>query len=329
MDEHVPYYLGIDAGGSLTRAIVVSSLGELVGEGESGGSNPHNSSITTAFTNIQIAVDQALSQASSMSGTILRGCLGLAGFDTAHDKHLLESFLLKQPLYNQTFGAAQLYIVNDALLGLPLVTDQDYGMVVVAGTGSHVLGRNNQDTASSGCWGYVLGDQGSGFAFGQKILQQVMAEYDGRCEPTPLTQAVLQTLQVSNAQDLLPFVYQNTIPVQAIAGLTHLLSDASLFPLLQSQMQELVQALVSACQAVHKRLAFSSESPLPVALVGGVFRQEAVVLEVSRQLTQVFPHAIPQVPQQSSVWGAIKIAQRINHSSQLPTQAIVIERSHY
>lgn len=326
MNEQTTYYLGIDAGGSQTSAILVNHLGELVGQGESGGGNAHNTPMVVAFEHIQSAVDQAVSHVPQASGNIVRACLGLAGFDTSQDKQELEQFLYKQPLYNQTLGAAQLYVVNDALLGLPLITQKDCGVVVVSGTGAHVLGRNGDATASAGCWGYVLGDQGSGFAFGLKLLQQVIAEFDGRRELTPITPAVMAALNLQKTEDLIPFVYQKNLPVQAIASLTQLLSQEELRPFMMVYIQELIGALLEAFGAVVHRLSLTNMTPLPVALVGGVLKQEFVVQEFVQGLAKAFPNAVTQIPTQSNVWGAIKFAQSIHHPSDLPLQALMIER---
>ncbi len=321
------YFLGIDAGGSQTRAMVVSNQGEVVGQGKSGGGNPHNIPLLVVFEHIQAAVDQALAQAPEAKDNLAHACLGVAGFDTLHDKQVLEQFLFQQPLYSQTLGARRLYVVNDALLGLPLITNDDCGVVVVSGTGAHVWGRRGQAAASAGCWGYALGDQGSGFAFGQKLLQQVMAEYDGRRQLTPVSQAVLAALNLAKIEDLLSFVYQKNLPIQAIASLSHLLSREDMRPYVQPYLEALIAALLEAFAAVVNRLSLTDQSLLPVALVGGLLRQEVVAREFSQALLRAYPQARPQVPAQDNVWGAIKLAQSIHHPSELPTQALVMERA--
>jgi N-acetylglucosamine kinase-like BadF-type ATPase len=321
------YYLGVDSGGSQTTAILVDQSGALVGEGKSGGGNIHNTPLPMAFEQIHLAVNQAVSQVMDASNNIVRGCLGLSGFDTSEDKREFENFLLQQPLYNQTLGATQLYVVNDALLGLPLITQADEGVVVVSGTGAHVLGRKGSLTASAGCWGYALGDQGSGFAFGLKLLQQVLAEYDGRRDLSPISEAVLRVLHLDTIEDLLPFVYQQNLPVQAIASLTQLLSLDELESFLAPYVDQLIEALVEAFGAVVRRLSFNEQSPLPVALVGGVLKQECVAQRFSDALARLHPFAKPQVPKESNVWGAIKLALSIHHQDDLPSQSLVLERA--
>lgn len=326
MTQHT-YFLGIDSGGSQTSAILVNHLGELVGEGKSGGGNAHNTPLPLAFEHIQLAVNQAIAQAPEASNNIVRGCLGLSGFDTAQDKQELEKFLMQQPLYNQTFGTAQLYVVNDALLGLPLITQADVGVVVVSGTGAHVLGRKGAQTASAGCWGYALGDQGSGFAFGQKLLQRVLAEYDGRLDETPLSAAVLRVLHLQNIEDVLLFVYQKNLPVQAIASLTQVLTQEELEPFVAPYVSELIAALTEAFGAVVRRLSFDEGSPLPVALVGGVLQLPPVAQKFSNALVQAYPFVLPEIPKQSNVWGAIRLALSIHHRDDLPVQSLVLERA--
>ena len=78
-------------------------------------------------------------------------------------------------------------IVNDALVALTAGAGDGPGIVVICGTGSICYGRNDAaEAARSGGWGYILGDEGSGYWIGRGALAAVVRHADGRGPATSL-----------------------------------------------------------------------------------------------------------------------------------------------
>ena len=72
-------------------------------------------------------------------------------------------------------------MVNDALVALEAGAPGEPGVVVISGTGSISYGRNAQgEAARAGGWGYVLGDEGSGYWIGRAALRAVLRQADRR-----------------------------------------------------------------------------------------------------------------------------------------------------
>ena len=86
------------------------------------------------------------------------------------------------------------------------------GVVIVAGTGSIAYGRNARgEAARAGGWGYVLGDEGSGYWIGRLALRAVVRQADGRGAATALTPRMLAHFGVSRPQDLIHEVYYRSL----------------------------------------------------------------------------------------------------------------------
>ena len=82
------------------------------------------------------------------------------------------------------------------------------GIVIVSGTGSIAYGRNEHGEASrAGGWGYVLGDEGSGYWIGRLALRAVVRHADGRGRVTSLTPRLLAHFGVERAAELIHKVY--------------------------------------------------------------------------------------------------------------------------
>lgn len=203
--------------------------------------------------NIRTAATQALTQAygketvlptvedvvseqyhvSNSENRLYSAWIGAAGIDTAQDVAVLEPFLsrlLGIPLVSQ-----RLIIANDAhIFSTPLLTCTEHireAVVAVAGTGSVVLSfRREKDPAGRtdhivqlarvGGWGYLLGDDGSGFFAGREAIREVIRDFDesqieGRkpqigqfaTHGETLTSLLLSHFELHSPDELLSVVY--------------------------------------------------------------------------------------------------------------------------
>ena len=129
-------------------------------------------------------------------------CLGIAGVDRASDEAVVRSIM------SRIGYKARILVVNDALIALQAGVGDAPGIVIVSGTGSIAYGRNDQGEASrAGGWGYVLGDEGSGYWIGRLALRAVVRHADGRGRVTSLTPRLLAHFGVdardrADSQDL-------------------------------------------------------------------------------------------------------------------------------
>ena len=117
-------------------------------------------------------MEQALATADRSAAAI---CLGIAGVDRAEDAAIIRGIM------RRIGNKAPVLVVNDALIALEAGAGDGPGIVVIAGTGSICYGRNERGQAArAGGWGYILADEGSGWWIGQRAMQAVMRQADGR-----------------------------------------------------------------------------------------------------------------------------------------------------
>lgn len=191
-------YLGIDGGGTATRAVVVDCGGVVRGRGTAGGANQEVIGADAAAEAIHAAARAALAEAGA-EPPVRAAWIGLAGVDSLDAAEVLRPVLA--PL------AGHLRITNDGELPLGALPG-GVGVALIAGTGSVVLGRNAAGrTARAGGWGHIFGDEGSGYALGVAALRAIARAADGRGEPTALTPAVLRVLEVDMPTALIARVH--------------------------------------------------------------------------------------------------------------------------
>lgn len=119
-------FLGIDAGGTKTVALLADASGVVIGVGRSGASNIYTS-VRSAFAALDRAVSAALATAGVNLQQVTATCLSATGADWLEDFALLEHALLERG-----HGCAR--VVNDAMGALRAGSLQGTGVVVVCGT---------------------------------------------------------------------------------------------------------------------------------------------------------------------------------------------------
>ncbi|MEN9629866.1 MAG: glucosamine kinase [Pseudomonadota bacterium] len=177
------YLIGVDGGGSGTRARVQTLHGQPVGEGSAGPSGL-SQGIEQAWRHIGLAVTAAFADAglSLPSPADCALSLALAGAERSSNR---DAFLASDP------GHALCLLENDALGALRGAFSGRPGRVVAAGTGSVGAARWPDGTVRLlGGWGFPIGDEGSGAWLGVRAVQHAQAAMDGRAPSGPLALAV-------------------------------------------------------------------------------------------------------------------------------------------
>jgi N-acetylglucosamine kinase-like BadF-type ATPase len=208
---------------------------------------------------------------------------------------------------------SHLLVVNDALVALVAGVGSEPGVVLIAGTGSIAYGVNPAGLAArAGGWGFVLGDEGSGYWIGRQALAAVVREADGRAAPTQLTPLVLEHFHLAKVDGLVREVYDRGLNRHAIAAIAGLVGkardggDVTSAEILNRASDELTRAASSVVSRLEMRgLAFGT------VLSGGMFRAIPwLVTDVTRGLAEVAPRSVVTPLRVEPAMGAVHLALR-------------------
>jgi N-acetylglucosamine kinase-like BadF-type ATPase len=279
------FVLGIDAGGTKTVCQLADENGVVLAETRRGGANLQASGELEVEKVLHEVMEEAIGDHAVVPAAI---CLGIAGVDRPEDARVVRG-LMKRIGYK-----AKILVVNDALIALEAGAPEQPGVVVIAGTGSIAYGRNDHDLAArAGGWGYMLGDEGSGYWIGRAALRAVLREADRRGPATLLTGLLLNYYGVARPQDLIAQVYHGTLRPSAIASLAQCVQgafsdgDEVAIGILRSAADQ----LESSGMSVARRLDLVG-SEFPFVLSGGIFRAVPwLEEELSRRLPLAAPHS--------------------------------------
>jgi N-acetylglucosamine kinase-like BadF-type ATPase len=269
--------LGIDGGGSSTRAVLVDISGDLIGTGESGASNYQAVGIDGARESIRQAVEQAWRQAGMEPGQAAAAFLGMAGVVSKTDRNVIAGIASALDLAR----ADRIGIDHDLRTALAGGLGGRQGIVLIVGTGSSCYGRRDDGSSwRSGGWGHLLDDVGSGYWLGLQGLIAVSRAIDGRGGTTSLTESLLATLNISDVQELLRTVH-SVLSRADIAALAPQVVQAAddgdhvAFEILRLGTEELARMV----QAVAQQLGWISDN-VECAIVGGLTGSDAYLAEI-------------------------------------------------
>lgn len=293
-DAMLDFWIGVDGGGSGTRALLARPAGVVIGRGNAGPS-ALGQGIESAWAQILLAVRQAFSSAGLPVAPPEKCALG-AGLSGVHNVTWRDSFVAHNP------GFGVLVLESDATTMLLGAHGGQPGVVVAAGTGS--VGEAlypDGSRASVGGWGFPVGDEGSGAWMGLHAVRLAQATLDGRSNESPLTQAILQRCGVT--RDAL----------QAWCANAGQFEYASLAPLVfasQSQDDRADAIITQACAELETMAhAMDPDGVLPIAVCGSIGDLLKGRMQQGLQVRMVSPQAGP-------VEGALELLKAHQRSHQ-------------
>ena len=305
MNQHGPLLVGVDGGGTKTVALISDVEGHVLGRGVGGPSNYQAVGLAVARDSMNQAIRAGFADAKIEPCLPRVICLGLSGVDRPQDYDAIRAWAAEQ------MPGTPAVIVNDAMLVLAAGTPESWGIAMISGTGSIVYGRSQDGrTARAGGWGYLLGDEGSGYAIGLAALRAVARADDGRAPATSLTRSILAHWSVTAPQKLISHIYLEHVPTQDIAALVASVEVAAAEgdAVAQSILREAGHELALAASAVVRRLGM--QGPVPCAQAGSVIVKGSFIGQMFMEAATAFGLQLdPVMPVTEPAQGALRLAR--------------------
>jgi glucosamine kinase len=298
--------VGVDGGGSKTRAVVADHRGtEIVAvDGDASAVKPGRAEESAAV--IASVVRDALAAAGMPHVTPRVLCVGVAGVGRETERQQLWQALMGMEL------ADEIVVHADATVALDDAFGDGPGILLVAGTGSIAYGRSPAGNfARCGGWGSVIGDEGSGAWIGRRALSIVTAASDGREPETALSGAILTATQTNETTELINWA--STATPRDLASLAPaVMSTAEGGDLRASALVTMAaEELALHVRTLARALFMDERASIPVALGGGLLgRRQLLRKRVESRLRSLVPGAQVQaaevVPARGAVRGALR-----------------------
>jgi N-acetylglucosamine kinase-like BadF-type ATPase len=303
--------VGVDGGGTKTRAVILDLSDQIIGEGVAGPSNPLRVGITNAAAAVREAIDNACEAAHVRRSDLIAAEIGLAGASRNELRARMREALI-------SLGIREIIVVGDADIALYGATEGAPGLIVIAGTGSICCGINaRRKMLCAGGWGPLAGDEGGGAWVARRALRAIAHATDGRGASTSLTAAAIAYFHVSDANDLSTAIYAPTITNERLAGFGKFVIEAARAKdrIAREILAEAGRELGSAAAAVIRNLKLERET-FQVAYTGGVFvaAGELVLATMREEIKKTAPLAYIAPPHFPPAVAAARMArEHVNH----------------
>jgi N-acetylglucosamine kinase-like BadF-type ATPase len=264
--------LGIDGGGTQSIALATDSTGRVLASARAGSLNFFGSSLPVARRNLRQLVRQIRRRLPPGSPfvKIVVGCAALFSDATPTEK---------KRFIHDVLSPDRTRVISDCQTASFAANLGQPGVVVIAGTGSIVLVRNEAGRcARAGGWGHLLGDAGSAYWIATESIKAAVAAQEGWGPKTRLGPAICRWFRVRALTDIVPVVYRPDFAKEELARLAGHLApklghcDAPFRAICRRAGRDLA-ILVSAAL---RRAPFKTR-PVPICLVGGVLTNNALV----------------------------------------------------
>lgn len=300
--------IGIDGGGTKTRALVADERGERLAEAVGAGSAVRRGQVDQSASVIVEVARRALetAHAGGAPATPRVLCVGVAGVGRESERQALYEALTAGQV------AEEVVVQTDFSVALEDAFGEGPGVLLIAGTGSSAFGRGPAGTtARCGGWGPVIGDEGGGAWIGRRALSVVAAATDGREPETALTGAILTATECADASGLVHWAATAT-PAQLAALAPVVLTVADGGDLRANSIVSMgVEELALHVRALARQLFTDERASVPVAFTGGLLRKGASYRKrLEHRLKTAVPGAQVHGDEVDPARGAVKSAVR-------------------
>ncbi len=286
----MPYFLGVDVGGTKSHALIADETGRGLGFGTAGPGSWEGVGYDGLTRALQSATQQALAMAGLHIGQIEAAGMGLAGYDWPSQRPLHLQAI--KPLGLRSEPA----IVNDAVLGIVAGAQGGWGLSVVSGTGCNCRGwsrdhkREGRAVGGMPAWS---GEAAGGFDIVARAMRAVTFEWTRRGPATALTPAFLKKAGAKDLDELVEGIYLErfgfdpsyVLMVFEVASC----GDPQALEVVRWAGDELGQM---AC-GVIRQLELEKET-FDVVLIGSLFDGHPLLAEtLGLTVHEVAPHARP------------------------------------
>jgi glucosamine kinase len=185
-----PLVLGLDIGGTTSRALLADLDGHRIGSGTAAGGNPTAHQVSEAFSAVEQALRAALDGAAPTR--VDAAVVGMAGVGRLTEPEVRDQF---DAMWHRVGLRCPYQAVPDAVVAFASGTSAPDGSLLLAGTGAIAAQiRNRRLGRIADGHGWLLGDLGSGFWLGREAVRAALSHLDGWTGPSPVVHGLLHDL---------------------------------------------------------------------------------------------------------------------------------------
>ena len=280
------YFIGIDGGGTKTKASLVDENLNIIAEATGGPSNFLVFDINEVADSLINLFNDICTKANINIPNVKAILLGTAGAGRRPDAERLE-YAVSAKAKEKNLVVNNFRVESDGRIALEGAFSGKAGSILIAGTGSFMFGKDSKGNLHRvGGFGRILGDEGSGYKIGRAGLSEVAKSYDNRNSGTILTQLLKDKFGISDTTELINEVYKNNFDIPTVAPLVIKaaeMKDKLCLEILNTEVDGLVKHITAMRDKIN-------EDTLLISLIGGTITTDNYFAKLFRAEADKIPN---------------------------------------
>ena len=302
------YIIGIDGGGTKTDCAVADSDLNILFKTKGNPSNFLVEGTEKVSVSILELINKCKEELKFDYNDIEIILLGTAGAGRKSDvDRLKDSFLnysKNKGIYFKNF-----HVESDARIALEGAFSGKPGAILIAGTGSIILGKDADGNIHRvGGFGRQIGDEGSGYSLGRKGFNAVSRQFDGRGNSTLISDVLKEKFNIISSETLITEIYRNNFTIASIAPLVISAAEENDQPALKI-IDEETDELLLHISAMKQKLKLPE---LNIAFIGGLINNDNFYSRTLKEkITKILKDVNIKSPENPPVIGAVLMAKEL------------------
>lgn len=311
------YFIGLDGGGTKTKCVITNYDIKPLYEVTGGPSNFLMIGTDKVAETILNLIIQCVNHLNISYDDIAAIVLGTTGGGRRIDAEELEKAII-QLAVDKNISLKIFRVESDARIALEGAFSGKPGSILIAGTGSIMFGKDKAGNIHRvGGFGRFIGDEGSGFRLGQKGLNLIAKEFDGRGDNTKLSGLLKEKFNIDSAENLITEIYRNNFDIASVAPLVIEAAekgDKAAINIIESEVDEIILHI----KAIKKKL---NERNLLLSFIGSLLTKDNLYSYlVKEEIVQQFDDVVVKEAENSPEYGAVLMAKHLYDNSQFTSQ---------
>ena len=260
------YYLGVDGGGSKTTAVVYDEKGNFICKAQGESINYYSVGIENARESMKEIINRLSVKNFDYA------VIGMSALNGRADTEETERFC------NGIIESNKIIMDSDLFVALEAMNCEGECAFVISGTGSMAVCRdNNGEISHAGGFGYIIGDEGSGYSIALNAIKTAIRAAENIVAHTALTDKCLEYFSVKNIYELIDIFYEKTVSRKNLAAFAKEVlvcaekGDMTAHEILRNESMLLSQTVLS--------LVKNKKKDIPIGLWGGNFQHNKIFRE--------------------------------------------------
>lgn len=253
------YFLGVDGGGSKTTAVVFNEKGEFICSACGESINYYSVGLESARLAMKNITDNL---------RIKNFRCAVIGMSALNERATDEE---TARFCSGIINSEQIIMDSDLFVALEAMDISGECAAIISGTGSMAVCRNSDGTIShTGGWGYILGDEGSGYTIGLDGIKSAIRAAENCAPETALLSECLEYFSINNIYELIDLYYEKKVSRKKTAAFARIVSkccengDEVAKAILENEAKQLSQTALGLLKDKNK--------DIEIGLWGGVFQ---------------------------------------------------------